>query len=82
MMRAVGVGAGRKGLMIGPLSASVGGNMRPEDAAEFQRRLISLYTLSSQVPESTRKSFERVQNLYSYGVLCYDVGDPALQPHR
>ena len=52
--------------------AGLGGRMRPEDAAEFQQRLIGQYALSSQVPEGTRKSFERVQNLYSYGVLCYD----------
>lgn len=57
-------------LLFSPLG--VGAKMRPQDAADFQQRVIAQYALSSQVPETTRQSFERVQNLYSYGVLCYD----------
>jgi len=47
--------------------------MNPEDAADFQQRLIGQFELSGQVPETTRKSFERVRTIYSYGVLCYEL---------
>jgi hypothetical protein len=47
--------------------------MSPEDAADFQQRLIGQFELSGQVPETTRRSFERVRTIYSYGVLCYEL---------
>ena len=47
-------------LMFSPLG--LGAKMRPQDAADFQQRVIAQHVLSSQVPETTRKSFERVQN--------------------
>jgi hypothetical protein len=58
-------------LLYSPMG--LGAKMRPQDAADFQQRVIAQYALSSQVPESTRKSFERVQTIFSYGVLCYEL---------
>ena len=51
----------------------LGPKMRPEDAAEYQQKIIARFDLSSQVPETTRNSFERVRTIYSYGVLCYEL---------
>jgi len=51
----------------------IGGRTRPEDAAEYQQKVISRLELSGQVPENTRKSFERLRTLYAYSVLCYDL---------
>jgi hypothetical protein len=51
----------------------VGGRTRPEDAALYLQYSVSRLELSEQVPESTRKSFERLRTLYAYGVLCYDL---------
>ncbi|MCB8902077.1 MULTISPECIES: hypothetical protein [unclassified Streptomyces] len=60
----------------------LGGRMRPEDAAEFQQSQIAELVLSDRVAEGTRRSFERLRNVYAYGVLCYDmytlVSDAAL----
>ncbi|MFF4173125.1 hypothetical protein [Streptomyces sp. NPDC001744] len=51
----------------------LGGRMRPEDAAEFQQSQIAGIVLSDQVAEGTRRSFERLRNVYAYGVLSYDI---------
>jgi hypothetical protein len=51
----------------------LGPKMRPEDAAEYQQKIIARFDLSSQVPETTRNSFERVRTIYCYGVLCYEL---------
>ncbi|WP_329620092.1 hypothetical protein OG357_05740 [Streptomyces sp. NBC_01255] len=60
----------------------LGGRMRPEDAAEFQQSQIAGLVLSDRVAEGTRRSFERLRNVFAYGVLCYDmytlVSDAAL----
>ena len=47
--------------------------MRPEDAAEYEQKVISSLDLSDRVPESTRLSYERLRAIYTYGVLCYDL---------
>jgi hypothetical protein len=49
------------------------GRTRPEDAALYLQYSVSRLELSEQVPESTRKSFERLRTLYAYGILCYDL---------
>ncbi len=49
------------------------GRTRPEDAALYLQYSVSRLELAEQVPESTRKSFERLRTLYAYGVLCYDL---------
>lgn len=51
----------------------LGGKMRPEDAAEYQQKVIGSLELSDRVPESTRLSYERLRTIYTYGVLCYDL---------
>lgn len=47
--------------------------MRPEDAAEHHQLTISQADLVSAVPESTRRSFERLRDTHCYGVLSYDL---------
>jgi hypothetical protein len=50
-----------------------GPEMRAEDAADYQQKVIARFDLTSQVPETTRSSFERVRTIFSYGVLCYEL---------
>jgi hypothetical protein len=42
-------------------------------AAQYNQELVGQFELPACVPDTTRKSFERVQNLYAYGVLSYDL---------
>jgi hypothetical protein len=49
------------------------GVLSPEDAAAFQQETIAPAELVDAVPERTRQSFDRLRNLHSYGVLCYDA---------
>jgi hypothetical protein len=51
----------------------LGGQLRPEDAADFQQRCIAGADLIAAVPEHTTQSFERLRDLHSYGVLWYDA---------
>ena len=51
----------------------MGGQLRPDDAAELQQRSIEAADLIDVVPEATTESFERLRNLHCYGVLCYDA---------
>ena len=55
-----------------PLGLS-GGTMRPEDAAEHHQQTIAHADLAPDVPDETRRSFERLRTIHSYGVLCYDL---------
>ncbi|MHB1510301.1 MAG: hypothetical protein ACYCST_13140 [Acidimicrobiales bacterium] len=55
------------------MGLSTGGMLRPEDAAEFQQRVIEHCDLHSDVPEETRNSFERLRTLHSYGIFCYEA---------
>lgn len=47
--------------------------MKPADAAAFQQEAIASADLASSVPESVRKSFERIRKVHSYGVLDYEL---------
>jgi hypothetical protein len=60
-------------LRFTPLGFSTGGTMRPEDAAEHHQQTIAHADLAPDVPEDTRRSFERLRTIHSYGVLCYDL---------
>lgn len=51
----------------------LGPGMRAADAAEYHQKIIARFDLSSQVPDTTRNSFERVRTIFSYGVLCYEL---------
>jgi hypothetical protein len=44
-----------------------------EGVAEYRQSLIASFELLDEVPESTRKSYDQVRTIYSYGVLCYDL---------
>jgi len=51
----------------------LGGRLVPEDAAKFQQGQIADCYLAAGVAAGTRDSFERLRNVFAYGVLCYDV---------
>lgn len=50
-----------------------GGALPPETAVEFQQAAVGAVQLHESVPIQTRRSFERLQLLHIYGVLCYDL---------
>lgn len=60
-------------LRFTPLGLSTGGLLTPEFAAKFQQEVIASCDLKPDVPENTRKSFERLRTLHSYGVLFYEA---------
>src|ERR1039457_2783411 len=60
-------------LTFGGMGLIMGGQLRPEDAAELQQRSIESADLIGVVPDATTQSFERLRNLHCYGVLCYDA---------
>jgi len=62
-----------RSLRFAPLGLADGGMLSPENAAEFQQRSIASADLVPAVPEGTRRSFERLRTLHTYGVLCYDL---------
>lgn len=49
------------------------GMMSVEDTIEYQQETIAAADLVPAVPEQTRKSFERLRVLDTYGALCYDL---------
>ncbi|MEV0401078.1 hypothetical protein [Actinoallomurus sp. NPDC050550] len=57
------------------------GRMAPEDAADFQQRVIADLQLAGEVTEATRNKFEQLRAAHAHGVLCYElftlVGDAA-----
>ena len=63
--------ADERSLRFTPLGFGPG--MAPEAAAEYQQKLISRFDLVAQVPEDTRKSFERLRAMYAHGLLLYDL---------
>ncbi len=63
----------RRSLGFTSRGLAMGGILRPEDAAEFQQRSIASADLIPAVSDGTRKSFERLRGLHSYGVLFYDA---------
>jgi hypothetical protein len=60
-------------LRFTPLGLSTAGALTPEYAAEFQQHAIAASDLQLDVPEDTRRSFERVRLLHSYGILFYEA---------
>lgn len=60
-------------LAFTPMGLSTMGLLNPEDAAEFQQRVIAHWDLAENVAEGTRNGFDRLRRIYGYGVLCYDV---------
>ncbi|MER8119863.1 hypothetical protein [Streptomyces sp. NPDC094031] len=51
----------------------LGGAMPAEKSAEFLQRLVADCELALDVAEGTRREFERLQRLFAYGLLDYDV---------
>ncbi|MCX4596913.1 hypothetical protein OG819_46980 [Streptomyces sp. NBC_01549] len=51
----------------------LGGAMPPERSAEFLQRLVADCVLAPDVAEGTRREFDRLQHLFPYGLLDYDV---------
>jgi hypothetical protein len=45
----------------------------PARAAELAQHSLGQIELSQEVPETTRRSFERLCTLFAYGILCYDL---------
>jgi hypothetical protein len=43
-----------------------------EGVAEYRQKLVASFELVAEVPETTRLSYDRVRNIYAYGILCYD----------
>jgi hypothetical protein len=60
-------------LRLTRLGLSTIGVLSPEDAARFQQETIARADLYDDVPEGTRKSFERLRALHTYGILCYEA---------
>ena len=60
-------------LRLTPLGFSTMGTLSADDAAKFQQETIAGADLHDDVPEDTRKNFERLRALHSYGILCYDA---------
>ncbi len=44
-----------------------------EGVAEYRQSLIAGFELLPNVPETTRKSYERIRTIYSYGIFNYDL---------
>ncbi|WP_260845015.1 hypothetical protein [Streptomyces sp. SLBN-31] len=51
----------------------LGPAMPAEKAAEFLQRLVADCALAPDVAEGTRREFDRLQRLFAYGLLDYDV---------
>jgi hypothetical protein len=58
-------------LIFTPLG--LGGPMPAERSAEFLQRLVADCELASDVAEGTRREFDRLQRLFAYGLLEYDI---------
>jgi hypothetical protein len=54
-----------------PMGLGVG--MHPDDAAEFQQRVVAQFELAPAVADGTRKSFDDLRTIFAYGVLCYEI---------
>ena len=49
------------------------GSMPPEDAVRYRQDVVARFELPPEVAEGTRQSFDRLRQVYVYGVLCYDL---------
>jgi hypothetical protein len=58
---------------LGPLGLNMAGMMSDTDAVEYHQQTIAGAELTEAVPESTRRSFERLRMLHTYGAFCYDL---------
>jgi hypothetical protein len=58
-------------LAFGPMG--LGGQMPPEDSAEFLQRLMARHELAPAVADGTRRSFDQLRNAFAYGLFCYDI---------
>jgi hypothetical protein len=63
--------ADERTLLFSPLG--VGPAMRPEDSAEFLQQVMARHELVPAVAEGTRLSFDRLRDMFGYGLLCYDI---------
>jgi hypothetical protein len=55
------------------LGLSTSGLLTPEACAEFQQRVVAGADLVAEVPEGTRRAFDRLREFHAYGVVCYDL---------
>lgn len=51
----------------------LGGQLEPSTSARFLAESLTYATLAEAVPEDVRLNFERVRNLFLYGLLDYDL---------
>lgn len=51
----------------------LGGPMPAERSAEFLQRMVADCELASDVAEGARREFDRLQRLFAYGLLDYDI---------
>jgi hypothetical protein len=49
------------------------GSMPAERAAEFQQQVIAGADLVADVPDDTRRAYERLRTVYAHGILCYEI---------
>jgi hypothetical protein len=50
----------------------LGPNMGPEDAAEFQQRVVQEFEIAAAVTDGTRRRLEDLRTVFAHGVLCYE----------
>ncbi|WP_051810084.1 hypothetical protein [Actinoplanes subtropicus] len=65
--------ADERTLHFTPMGLGLGVQMRPDDAAEYQQKVVAQFDLDPIVAEGTRQSFEHLRTIYAYGVLCYEI---------
>lgn len=51
----------------------LGPNMRPEDAAEFQQRVVYEFDMAPAVADGTRRRLEDLRTVFAHGVLCFEL---------
>jgi hypothetical protein len=51
----------------------VGGTAGAEHAAEYHKRVMAQLDVPASVPETVRKSFDRIRSIYRQGLFCYDL---------
>jgi hypothetical protein len=51
----------------------IAGAKSPEDAAAYLQRVMAQFDLPASVPETVRRSFDRLRTVYQQALLCYDL---------
>jgi len=51
----------------------VGGAAGAGEAAEYHKRVMAQLDVPASVPETVRKSFDRIRSSYRQGLFCYDL---------